>query len=169
MTIRSGLNIWIQVRILNQCGSTKKFFSILLLYSSTPEAKFFFLFCCCNTAAAKSFLIFCCCSTSAAAASTNCFLGLLSEWCPACKPWRFLFFQPYLPCSGSGMIIPDPRIRIFPSKEWSILNPKFVSKLSEIWSWYFTHRSRGRKGTGSRIPDPDPQHCLFGAQMTDVP
>ncbi len=29
-------------------------------------------------------------------------------------------------------------------------------------SWFFTHpRSRGQKDTGSRIPDPDPQHCLL--------
>ncbi len=36
---------------------------------------------------------------------------------------------------------------------------------SGIRSWFFTHPgSRGQKGTGSRIPDPDPQHCPYLTQ-----
>ncbi len=89
---------------------------------------------------------------------------------------------------GSWMFIPDPRswIRIFPSripdpnffhpgsssKTLSILTPKNVSKLSEIWFGLFIldpdhdfypsripePGSRGQKDTGSRISDPDTQH-----------
>ncbi len=36
---------------------------------------------------------------------------------------------------------------------------KIVKKLFKIWSW--DPGSRGQKGTGSRITDPDPQHCFF--------
>ncbi len=83
-------------------------------------------------------------------------------------------------CCRSAMIISDPifshsrsRVRIFSipdpgsaSKNWSILTQKLVSKLSEIWSGLFRigirdpnpdflripdPRSRGQKGTGSRI------------------
>ncbi len=70
------------------------------------------------------------------------------------------------------------RIRIFSipypgsaSKNLSILTQKIVYKLSAIWprvfipnpdpgsgSWFTHHGSRGQKGTGSRISDPDPQH-----------
>jgi hypothetical protein len=77
--------------------------------------------------------------------------------------------------------IPDPnfshlgsRIRI---KRFKYFNTKIVSKLSEIWLglfipdpdlvfFFYPSRipdpgwSRGQRGTGSRIPDPDPQHCL---------
>ncbi len=82
------------------------------------------------------------------------------------------------------MFIPDPNFS-FPDPEsrvkkipWSrirIRNKKFkylkvVSKLSEIWSGMLIPNpdflpipdpgSRGQKDTGSRISDPDPQHCF---------
>jgi hypothetical protein len=85
----------------------------------------------------------------------------------------------------SGMFIPDPgseffpfRIRIFfisepgfATKDLSILTQKNLSKLSETLSGLFIlipdpdflpipdPGSRGLKGSGSRIPDP--QHCLL--------
>jgi hypothetical protein len=37
-----------------------------------------------------------------------------------------------------------------------LFTPKIIPKLSKIWVW--DPGSRGQKGTGSRIPDP--QHCL---------
>jgi hypothetical protein len=47
---------------------------------------------------------------------------------------------------------------------------KIVNKLSKIWIWdpgsgknlfrILDPGFRGQKGTGSRIPDPDPQHCI---------
>ncbi len=48
---------------------------------------------------------------------------------------------------------------------------KMASKLSDIWSgfssYFFIHpRSKGKKCSGSRIQDPDPQHCC---QQTTVP
>jgi len=76
---------------------------------------------------------------------------------------------------GSGMFIPDPGSEFFPSwirnfsisnsgsssKNLSIFTQKIVSKLSETWSGLFIpdpdflpipdHRSRGPKGTRSRI------------------
>jgi len=49
---------------------------------------------------------------------------------------------------------------------------KNVIKLSKIWGWdpgaeirdpeKSYSGSRGQKGTGSWIPDPDPQHCTIG-------
>jgi hypothetical protein len=49
---------------------------------------------------------------------------------------------------------------------------KIVTKLSKVWVWdpgsgirdpeKTYSGSRGQKGTGSRIPDPDPQHWCFG-------
>ncbi len=86
-------------------------------------------------------------------------------------------------CWGSGMFItgsnfsipvPDPgsRVKKIHSKEFLVfLTQTVVSKLSEIWSgllipdpgsgsWFLfipDPGSRGQKGTGSQIPDP--QHC----------
>ncbi len=74
--------------------------------------------------------------------------------------------------------IPAPGSKKIPgsaSKNLTILTQKMVSKLSEIWSGMFVTdpdliflpipdpRSRSQKGTGSRIRDPDPQHCLLSA------
>jgi hypothetical protein len=54
-----------------------------------------------------------------------------------------------------------------------VFTQKSVTKPSKIWVWDpgFEIRdpekpipdpgSRGQKGTGSRIPDPDPQHCFL--------
>ncbi len=54
-----------------------------------------------------------------------------------------------------------------------LVTQKIVTKLSEIWVWdpgsgkkpILDPGSRGQKGTGSRIQDPDPQHwfkvCLI--------
>jgi hypothetical protein len=47
-----------------------------------------------------------------------------------------------------------------------LFTKKIVKKLFKIWSWdpgsgknpIPDPGSRGQKGTGSRIPDPDPQH-----------
>ncbi len=62
------------------------------------------------------------------------------------------------------------RIRI---KEFKYFKPKIVTKLSEIWSRLFIPDpdpgflpildpgSRGKKGTGSQISDPDPKHILL--------
>ncbi len=57
------------------------------------------------------------------------------------------------------------------SKNYRTFTPKIVTKLSKIWIWDpgsgFRKKpipdlgSRGQKGPGSRIPDPDPQHCIF--------
>jgi hypothetical protein len=52
------------------------------------------------------------------------------------------------------LLDPDPQHSI--EKYLSILNPKVVTKLSEIWS-----RTSGKKSTGSCIPDPDPHRCLY--------
>jgi hypothetical protein len=51
-----------------------------------------------------------------------------------------------------------------------LFTQKIVNKLSKIWVWdpgsgknlfwIPDPGSRGQKGTGSWIPDPDPQHCL---------
>jgi hypothetical protein len=51
-----------------------------------------------------------------------------------------------------------------------VFTQKFFNMLSNIWVWdprsgirkkpIPDPGSRGQKGTGSRIPDPDPQHCL---------
>jgi hypothetical protein len=66
---------------------------------------------------------------------------------------RILFFS-----------IPDPGSA---SKEFKYLNPEKLllsSRMIQVvhpGSGFFTHpRSRVQKGTGSRIPDPDPQHWL---------
>jgi len=50
-----------------------------------------------------------------------------------------------------------------------LFTKKIVKKLLKIWSWdpgsgirkkpIPDPGSRGQKGTRSRIPDPDPQHC----------
>ncbi len=88
----------------------------------------------------------------------------------------------FIPDPGSDFFpsrIPDPNC-LHPgssSKNLSILTPKkskkMVSKLEKIWSGLFIPDpgswcwlspipdpgSRGQKGTQSRIPDPDPQHC----------
>jgi hypothetical protein len=62
-------------------------------------------------------------------------------------------------------VYPGSRIRI---KEFKYFYPKIVSKLSEIWSGslfipldtdFLPIPDPGvKKGTGSRIPDPEPQH-----------
>jgi hypothetical protein len=41
-----------------------------------------------------------------------------------------------------------------------LFTQKIVTKLSKIWLW--DPGSRGQKGTGSWIPDPDPQHRSWG-------
>ncbi len=53
-----------------------------------------------------------------------------------------------------------------------LFTKKIVKKLLNIWSWdpgsgirkkpIPDPGSKGQKGTGSRIPDPDPQHCMWG-------
>ncbi len=40
-----------------------------------------------------------------------------------------------------------------------LFTQKIVTKLSKIWVW--DPGSRGQKGTGSRIPDPEPQHLYW--------
>jgi hypothetical protein len=42
-----------------------------------------------------------------------------------------------------------------------LFTQKIVTKLSKIWVWDPGSRIQGQKGTGSRIPDLDPQHCFF--------
>jgi hypothetical protein len=52
-----------------------------------------------------------------------------------------------------------------------LFTQKIVTKLSKIWVWDQRSGirkkltpdpgSRGQKGTGSRIPDPDPPHYLY--------
>jgi hypothetical protein len=75
--------------------------------------------------------------------------------------------------------IPDPGSELSPSripdhiKEFKYLNPKKAKKWflsskkydpgcsSRIRMLTFSHPGfRGQKGTQSRIPDPDPQHCI---------
>ncbi len=51
------------------------------------------------------------------------------------------------------------------SKNYITLSQNFLTKLSKIWVWdpektYPGSGSRGQKGTGSRIPDPDPQNWM---------
>ncbi len=83
-------------------------------------------------------------------------------------------------CCGSGMVIPDPESEFFPSRIriFSIPDPGSASNNSSILTpknWFLSSRkcdrgcssriripdprSRGQKGSGSRISDPDPQHC----------
>ncbi len=98
--------------------------------------------------------------------------------------WTYLTKLTYRQCCGSGS-----RIRLFPSripdpnclypgsriltKEFKYFNPKKIKKMVSTLKnmirvvhpgsgcWLSTHPwSRGQKGTQSRIPDPDPQHCL---------
>jgi hypothetical protein len=68
---------------------------------------------------------------------------------------------------------PDPRQRL------GIFDPKIVSKFSVIWSGKFIPDphldflpipdpgSKDEKGTGSRIPDSDRQHCLNPSNGTN--
>ncbi len=83
-----------------------------------------------------------------------------------------IFFHPGSRIQGHN----DPGSRIqIRIKEF--LTEKIVSKLSEIWSgmfipdpgsgsWIYTHPgSRGQKGIGSQIPDPDP-HPLVWVQVS---
>jgi hypothetical protein len=60
--------------------------------------------------------------------------------------------------------------KIWPiSKNYRTFYPKIVTKLSKIWVWNLGSAIRKKpipdpgyrdqKGTGSWIPDPDPQHC----------
>jgi hypothetical protein len=79
-----------------------------------------------------------------------------------------------IPDPGSKRFrVPDPN---HPKRNLNILNPKAVSKLSEIFSGMFIQdpvffpsqipapdpvfrgQKKHKKNTGSRIPDPDPQH-----------
>jgi hypothetical protein len=58
------------------------------------------------------------------------------------------FYPPRIPYLGS--LIPDPKIA---TRIIEVFNPKIVTKPIKIWDW--DPGSRGRNGTGSRIPDPD--------------
>ncbi len=80
----------------------------------------------------------------------------MEQWNSYMKVEKNNIIECFKQCCGSGMFIPDPGSEFYPSlirifsirdpgsasKNLSILNQKFVSKLSEIWSGLF-------------IPDPD--------------
>jgi hypothetical protein len=97
-------------------------------------------------------------------------IGTSSVADPECLSWipDPNFFHP-------GSRISDPWSKRLPDPH---PHQRIVSELSEIWSGMFIPDPdldfypsripvpgfRGQKGTGSRIPDPDPQHCgLIGA------
>jgi hypothetical protein len=61
------------------------------------------------------------------------------------KKW-FLSTQKYDPCCLSRIRLPDP-------------DPDFLHIPDP--------GSRGQKGTGSRIQDPDPQHCIINQQQIE--
>ncbi len=83
------------------------------------------------------------------------------------------FFHPGSELFHPGSWIPDPpqRIQYFNQKKLFISSRKYDSgcssriRIPDPDSDFLPipdPRSRGQKGTGSRIPDPDPQHWLLG-------
>ncbi len=77
--------------------------------------------------------------------------------------------KPFYVATKFNKIVNYFSFEVLKKKSWAnfqriieLFTQKIVKKLFKIWSW--DPGSRGQKGTGSRIPDPDPRHCFIREQ-----
>ncbi len=92
--------------------------------------------------------------------------------------WKKIWCHTFLCSHKFHKIVHYFSFEVLKKKIWAdfqriieLFTQKTVTKLSKVWVWdpgsgknlfrIPDPGSRGQKGTGSRIPDPDPQHWFF--------